>query len=375
VLEPLSPKGGDAADKRGKTPQLMAELNPWKPLPPDSPELQPMTNDIRPEPASPKPPNDYAKRRAAMVGMLSSCDTVLAVSDFVRRKFVSMGVDASKIHTMPIGSRINRVTRLAPELLFAPPAFEPPTTPWQKQRPIRLHFMGYNNYYKGLHVVHDALELLDPEHLKQVDLSVFALDGHRIEWMFRRIEPRLAKLTFRGEYNYHDIPWMLGGKDLTLVPSVWWDNAPQTVFESLACGVPVLGADIGGIPDFVKDGYNGLLFTANSRESLRRVLQRVIENPHVAWNLRKNVRPGRSIEEHAEDIERVYAGERPAPYVPPSMQVEVRVSRNGTVGPEMHRGTDEPVPETRALPHSGVHAPTLAPASQSPSPEPPACRL
>ncbi len=324
-LEACPPKGGDSGDKRGKTPHLMAELNPWKPPSPDAPELQPLTNDVRPEPKSNKPINDYGRRRAAMVEMLSSCESVLAVSDFVRRKFVSMGVREDRIHTMPIGSRINRVVKLKPDMTFDPPAFEPSPTPWNKQRPLRVHFMGYNNYYKGLHVVAEALEMMAPEHLRQIDLSIFALDGHRIEWMFRRLEPRLARLTFKGEYNYHDIPWMLGGKDLTLVPSVWWDNAPQTVFESMACGVPVLGADIGGIPDFVKDGFNGLLFTANSRPSLKQTLIRAIENPHMVWGLRANVRPPRAIEEHAVDMERVYAGEAPPAYVPPSANVQVRV--------------------------------------------------
>lgn len=332
VLDANPPPGGDAGDQRGKTPHLMSELNPWKPLPADAPELQPLTNEVRPEPVSGKPPNDYAKRRAAMVRMLSSCDQVLAVSDFVRQKFIAMGVRKDRIATMPIGSRINRVIRLKPDLVFDPPAFDPPPTPWSKQRPLRVHFMGYNNYYKGLHVVAEALEMMAPEHLRQIDLSIFALDGHRIEWMFRRLEPRLARLTFKGEYNYHDIPWMLGGKDLTLVPSVWWDNAPQTVFESMACGVPVLGADIGGIPDFVRHGWNGLLFPANSRPGLKAVLEQAIEDPHMVWGLRKNVRPPRAIEDHALDMQRVYAGERPAAYVPPSALVEVRVSADSSVG-------------------------------------------
>ncbi len=325
IAASLTHVGGDAADKRGKTPLLMAELHPWKPLAADSPELRSLTNDVRPEPKSDKPLNDYGKRRAAMVRMLSDCESVLAVSDFVRRKFVAMGVREDRIHTMPIGSRINRVVRLKPDLTFAPPPFEKGLA-WDKQRPMRIHFMGYNNYYKGLHVVDEALEMMDPAHLRQIDLSIFALDGHRIEWMFRRLEPRLARLTFKGEYNYHDIPWMLGGKDFTLVPSVWWDNAPQTVFESMACGVPVLGADIGGIPDFVRDGYNGLLFTANSRESLKRTMVRAIEDPHMAWGLRANVTPPRSIEDHAVDIERVYAGERPAQYVAPADRVQVRIA-------------------------------------------------
>lgn len=319
-LPVLQPQPAHANDSRGKTKFLLAELNPWQPPPPDSPDLQPLYNLTPPEPQSNKPPNDYARRRAAMVQMLNSCDRVLAVSDFVRRKFVSMGVEHERIRTQPIGSRINRVVALKPDLAFAPPAPKPEPTPWPDQRPLRLLFMGYNNYYKGLHVLAEALELMHPDHLRQIDLSIFALDGHSIEWMFRRLEPRLAKLKFGYEYNYHDIPWMLGGRDLTVVPSVWWDNAPQTVFESLACGVPVLGAKIGGIPDFVTDGHNGLLFTANSRQSLADTLKKAVENPHLVWSLRANVRPPKDIADHAIEMEQVYSGVDPAAVVVPQTQ-------------------------------------------------------
>jgi glycosyltransferase involved in cell wall biosynthesis len=318
VTRPALPAGGAASDQRGKTPYLMAELNPPPPPDPNSPDRRVVLNVIEPEPASSKPLNEYGQRRQAMVKMLSGCDRVLAVSNFVRHKFVSMGVKPETIRTLPIGSRINRVIALKPDLLFDPPPFDPPPTPWQKQRPIRLHFMGYNNHYKGLPILAEVLETMSPEHLRQIKLSIFALDGQSIEWMFRRLEPRLAGgvggLQFATGYNFHDIPWMMGGRDICLVPSVWWDNAPQTVFESLACGVPVLGAAVGGIPDFVIDGHNGLLFRANDRDDLKRRLIEIIENPWLLEKLRRNVRPCKSIEEHTREMERVYAGDDEAIY-------------------------------------------------------------
>ncbi|MBX3386006.1 MAG: glycosyltransferase [Phycisphaeraceae bacterium] len=300
-------------DTRGASPHLLAELAPPPPADLSLPQFQPITNDIAPEPPSSKPPNDYAKRRAAMVEMLNACDRVLAVSSFVHRKFASMGVRDDKLATLPIGSRINRVVALKRDLVFSPPPFDhAQAAPASNgsvpspSRPICLHFMGYNNYYKGLDLFILALEELEPEYLRYFHVSVFALDGHMIEWMFRRIEPRLAGLKFGYAYSYHDIPWMLGGKDLTVVPSVWWDNAPQTVFESFACGVPVLGADIGGIPDFVQDGVNGRLFRANDREDLKRVLRDLVRRPWQLNDLRANVRSPKSIEDHAAEVERVY---------------------------------------------------------------------
>lgn len=300
-----SPLPGPAVDSRGQTGLILAELSPQPLADPGSPECRPLLNIIRPEPASDKPPNEYARRRSAMIDMLNRCDRVLAVSDFVRRKFESMGVRPDRIRTAHIGSRINRVVARARPLVFDPPPFEtvPPTPP----RPVRIVFMGYNHYYKGLGMFAQALELLAPEHMRKIDLSIYALDGRSIESWFRRMEPRLARLTFVPGYSYHDIPWMLGGKDLGVVCSVWWDNAPQTVFEFFACGVPVLGAAVGGIPDFVLDGHNGLLFRGNDRADLARRLVEVIENPGVLATLRANVRPPKDIDEHAAELESVYS--------------------------------------------------------------------
>ncbi|MBC7772802.1 MAG: glycosyltransferase [Pyrinomonadaceae bacterium] len=293
-------------DHRGQTQHVIAELN-GKPRAKrnDTPERRPLLNIALPDPPCLHRLNDYGVRRAAMVKMLSQCDSVLAVSDFVRDKFAAMGVDARVISTMHIGSRIGRVVSQASEMVFDPPEF---VTGAAGQRPIRLVFMGYNNTYKGLHVLIEALEMLAPDYLRFLDLSIFALDGQSIEWIFRRIEPRLAKLTFVPGYNYHDIPWMLGGKDLGVVPSVWWDNAPQTVFEFFACRVPVLGAAVGGIPDFVKDGVNGMLFTGNDAWDLARRLAEAVREPWKLSQMRKNVKPPKDIDLHAGELEMVYRG-------------------------------------------------------------------
>lgn len=292
-------------DPRGKSSFLVGELTPRKWPSPLDPEWAPLDNEATPDPCTPGASSPFARRRAAMVEMLSGCDAVLAVSEFVRKKFVALGVRSDRVRTMAIGTWANHVAARHRELVFDPPPFEP-TERADRARPIRLVFMGYNHWYKGLPMLADALELLVPEVLRRYHLTVFALGGESIEWRFRRLEPRLAGLAFAHGYEYHDIPYICGGKDLGLVPSVWWDNAPQTVFEFFACGVPVLGARLGGIPDFVKHGENGLLFRGNDRYDLARRLVEVAREPWRLNALRAGVRPHESIEGHTAALELVY---------------------------------------------------------------------
>ncbi len=289
-------------DLRGQTPHLIAEQSSATMPKLDDPRWTPLDNSIQPQTEDRAAESEYARRRRAMVAALNSCDRVLAVSHFVRDKFVSMGVEPSHIEVNHIGTRVNRVVARFPDLVFDPPPFDP-----ERPRPVRMVFMGYNNVYKGLPMLADALDLMSPEYLARIDLSIYAQAGESIEWRFRRLEPRLGKLTVGHGYQYFDIPWILGGKDLGLVTSIWWDNAPQTVFEFHSCGVPVLGANIGGIPDFIQDGHNGLLFRANDRYDLARRLAEVVRKPENLAVLRANVRPPKDIADHAAELENLYA--------------------------------------------------------------------
>jgi glycosyltransferase involved in cell wall biosynthesis len=56
------------------------------------------------------------------------------------------------------------------------------------------------------------------------------------------------------------------------------DTFPTTVLEALACGVPVVATDIGGVPEQISDGCNGFLVPANRPEDFARLLIRLLED-------------------------------------------------------------------------------------------------
>ena len=64
-----------------------------------------------------------------------------------------------------------------------------------------------------------------------------------------------------------------GGSDLYVIPSLE-DNLPNTVLESLCCGLPVVGFNIGGMPDMITNGINGFLSDKISDVSLTQTIKK-----------------------------------------------------------------------------------------------------
>lgn len=280
---------GSAPEPLGRRPSLDPSQPEWAPL------------DNQPTPDDSGVANDYGRRREAMVQMLSSCDVVLGVSKFVTAKFAAMGVRPGAIRTLAIGTRMAELAAASPELTLGPPP--DPADP----RRLRVAFLGYHNYYKGLHVLADALELSHPAVLARIELRVHAKAIEPFEWRLERLRGRLGGLMITRGYEYRDIPSLLSGVDVGVVPSVWWDNGPQTVMEMLAMRVPVLGAELGGVPDLVQHGVNGLLHRGNDRAQLAAHLTQVVTDPALLPRLRSGIGPVKTMRSHAVEIESVYA--------------------------------------------------------------------
>jgi glycosyltransferase involved in cell wall biosynthesis len=74
-----------------------------------------------------------------------------------------------------------------------------------------------------------------------------------------------------------DIPSVLSGLDVLVVPSGSLDSAPRVILEAFAAGVPVVAFPSGGIPEIVEDGYNGFLAAALTPVSLAERISAVLK--------------------------------------------------------------------------------------------------
>lgn len=76
--------------------------------------------------------------------------------------------------------------------------------------------------------------------------------------------------------------------DLTIVPSFCYENSPAAISESLVANVPVIASDIGGIPELVKDDFNGFTFAPGNEKNLLEVLHHFLNHPENIEALKKN---------------------------------------------------------------------------------------
>jgi glycosyltransferase involved in cell wall biosynthesis len=217
----------------------------------------------------PKAGERYVRRRAAFIDGLNRADVLLAVSNSVSDIYRKMGVESDRMIVSHIGTAI--AEQPAPLRRRAP----------RKGDPLNVVYMGTTDPRKGLFVVLDALSTLPAEQLGRIRLYLWGL-GTTDAQIGRRLDSlasRLGGLQVRASYRRDELPALLKEADFGLVPPLWWDCAPQVVFEMLTLGVPVIGARIGGIPDFVVDGVNGHLFEPGNVPELALRIGQLVDNP------------------------------------------------------------------------------------------------
>ena len=96
----------------------------------------------------------------------------------------------------------------------------------------------------------------------------------------------------------------------TVIPSGFYENGPFAILESMALGRPVIGSKIGGIPEFIDDGVDGLLFESHNVDDLANKIQYLIDNKDTVSEMGKMAR--RRVEErynsdlHYERLMEVY---------------------------------------------------------------------
>ncbi len=116
------------------------------------------------------------------------------------------------------------------------------------------------------------------------------------------------RIEFCGVYSEEQVGEILESVDVVITPSLWYENYPLILHEALACNVPVIATDIGGMAEKIKDGVNGFLFRMGDSQHLKEVLQMIADNPAMLNMLKHNINSMMipTVEQEAYTYERIY---------------------------------------------------------------------
>jgi glycosyltransferase involved in cell wall biosynthesis len=107
-----------------------------------------------------------------------------------------------------------------------------------------------------------------------------------------------GRVRFLGSVSRDDVLRLFRAADASVLPSAW-ENYPHTVVEALAVGCPVIATAVGGVPEVVRDGENGLLVPPGDPPALAAAVSRFFSDPALRERLAAAA-PG-SVAGHTEE--------------------------------------------------------------------------
>ncbi len=184
-----------------------------------------------------------AALRRSRNAALSRASRVICPSAYLRDIAVSWGVPPERTLVIP---------NPAPELPRLPPR-EEARAAFGIVGPT-LAFAGRIGRQKSLDVGLEAIARVAGVAL------LIAGDGPERARLERRVDDLQigGRVRFLGSLPREEVLGLFRGADASLLTSTW-ENFPHTVVESLAVGTPVIATSVGGVPEVVTDGENGLL--------------------------------------------------------------------------------------------------------------------
>ena len=95
-----------------------------------------------------------------------------------------------------------------------------------------------------------------------------------------------GRVRFLGSVSRDTVLRLFRAADASVLPSAW-ENFPHTMVEALAVGCPVIATAVGGVPEVVVDGVNGLLVPPRDPVALTNAIERFFSDDELRqrlWN-------------------------------------------------------------------------------------------
>jgi glycosyltransferase involved in cell wall biosynthesis len=175
---------------------------------------------------------------------------------------------------------------------------------YQKQvnKTLIFLYVGQIEYHKGISILLDAIEKTSIPHF---ELHI-AGGGSLLPQIKNRVET-MSQVTMYGRVEKEKLRELYQTADITIVPSLCYENSPTVIFESFSFHTPVLASKIEGVAELIEEGKNGITFEAGNVTELVSKIEWCISHRKLLEEMRSyTTLPNTSNEEYVQSLETSY---------------------------------------------------------------------
>lgn len=231
----------------------------------------------------------------AVTRALGDPDAIQVGALWAREVLRRNGVPESKLHLIRPGVNLQDTAE--------PVAIPDPWSKTDDPRPLRMIYWGRVHRSKGIHSVLEALALRPKLRIEFAAFGDITPNNAYCDDVLARAAAD-GRTRFHGRITPEQVVPLLRTADVAIIPSRWHETGPLTVFEAQAAGLPIIGANRGGVGELCT-GPGARLFTPEDAESLARVLDEVSQ-PGVLDTMRRHVDRARTMTDVRDDVARLY---------------------------------------------------------------------
>jgi len=175
-----------------------------------------------------------------------------------------------------------------------------------EQPKVTLLSAGLIRSDKGIHIAIKALARLVQDYgFSDIKLIIAGSGDHDyltfLEYLVRR-HHLTAHVTFPGPQSKEQMPALYRQADIFLFTSVWQEPFDRVLIEAMAAGVAVVGSDVGGITEILRDNETALTYPPGDAEKLAAQVARFLRAPELRQEL---ATAGRMVALERFDIQRM----------------------------------------------------------------------
>jgi glycosyltransferase involved in cell wall biosynthesis len=199
-------------------------------------------------------------RQDFMKMAMNAVDAFVSPSQYLANTYLKAGFAPERMHVIWNGIDTEKFATIAREPL---------------KDKLRFSFFGYFGRHKGIHTLLEALALLkDPESAR---INLIGAGEEQKAYEQQLLDNGCtARVKFWGKLDNNDVYRAYAETDVLVLPSIWGENQPVSITEAMACAIPVIGSNMGGIPELVEDGLSGYIFEAGNAADLAEKMDRMI---------------------------------------------------------------------------------------------------